>query len=225
MKHMSKHHRGNTIASVSEAPASTRTRARYRSGVARPRIPWGRLAAMGALLLIIGGTLIWLGTQNNPTSSTSNGLVGNPAPMAGLQLASSQGHPVSLAQYRGKKVVLFFYEGATCGSCQQQLSLIQGILGKRHDTVAVAASVDPAGTSMGVAQQLKLTYPIIADTGHRLGGAFGDFHVETAGMDMGEVDNHAVYVLDAKGIVRWAKQAASTMWVPESDITSALNNA
>jgi peroxiredoxin Q/BCP len=174
---------------------------------------------------VISGTLVWLATQQNTASSSSQGLIGKPAPAAGLRLASSEGRSISLAQYHGKKVILFFYEGSTCGSCQQELSLIQSILAKRHDTAAVAASVDPVGTSTNVAAQLKLTFPILADSNHRLGSSFDDFHVEAAGMDMGDVDNHAVYVLDQKGVVRWAQQAPSTMWVSADDIITALNQA
>jgi peroxiredoxin Q/BCP len=198
------------------------SRARNR-GQARPRVTWRYAAAACAVLVI--AVLGWLLSQSRASSSTGAALVGKPAPLAGLRLASSQGRPVSLAQYHGRKVVLFFYEGSTCGSCQQQLSLIQNLIAKRHDSVAVAASVDPAATSANVAQQLRLTYPILADVNHQLGSAFGDFHVEVAGMDMGDVDNHAVYELDQHGVVRWAKQAASTMWVPEGDITSALDQS
>jgi peroxiredoxin Q/BCP len=225
MKNMSKHRYGVSNAHIIEAPTQPKTRARNRSAQARKRISWGRLAAAGALLLLIGGTLLWLVGQASSTSSSGASPVGKPAPQANLQLASTQGHPISLAQYHGKKVLVFFYEGSTCGSCQQQLSLIQSIVAKRHDTAAVAASVDPVSTSTNVAQQLKLTFPILADTNHLLGSGFNDFHVEVAGMDMGDVDNHAVYVLDQKGVVRWAQQAASTMWVPENDITAALNRA
>jgi len=177
------------------------------------------------VVLAIVGTLVWLVTHQGTASSTGQGLVGKPAPLASLQLASSEGHQVSLSQFSGKKVVLFFYEGSTCGSCQQELSLIQGLVAKRHDTVAVAATVDPVGTSTNVASQLKLSYPILADVNHQLGSAFNDFHVEVAGMDMGDVDNYAVYVLDAKGVVRWADQAPSTMWISDSDISAALNRA
>ena len=211
-------------AATGELPPHARTRARGRVQSSGNK-SWGRLAGAGAVVLVIVGTLVWLVTQQGTASSTGQSLVGKPAPLASLRLASSQGHPLSLGQFGGKKVVLFFYEGSTCGSCQQELSLIQGIVTKRHDVVAVAATVDPAGTSASVAQHLNLSYPILADVNHQLGSAFDDFHVEVAGMDMGNVDNHAVYVLDAKGVVRWADQAPSTMWISDGDISAALDKA
>jgi peroxiredoxin len=224
MNTMSKQRFGATSATISETPSRTRTRthARARSG---KNTSWGRLAGAGVLVLLIAGVLVWMATQQSAAGSTNQGLVGAQAPLTSMRFASSQGRALSLDQFRGKKVVLFFYEGSTCGSCQQELSLLQGIVGMRHDTVAVAASVDPVSTSTNVAKQLKLGYPILADVNHLLGSAFNDFHVEVAGMDMGSVDNHAVYVLDAKGVVRWANQAPSTMWIAEPDITAALNKA
>jgi len=88
--------------------------------------------------------------------------------------------------------------------------------------VVVAASVDPIATSRGLAAQLHLGYPITEDTGHQLGSAFGDFHVTGAGMDMGPVDNHAIFVLDGRGVVRWKAMAADTMHVDDKDVIAAV---
>jgi peroxiredoxin len=221
---MSKHHTNKTDAGVVTRPARAGSRARNRSRQVH-YFPWGRaLSVVGVAALVIG-TLIWLTQQNAPVSDAQT-LVGRAAPAASLPLASSQGGSASLAQYRGKKVVLYFYEGSTCGSCQQQLVQLQNnIAAKRHDTVVVAASVDPAATSRPLAQQLKLSFPILADTDHALGSAFHDYHLTTGGMDMGPVDNHAIFVLDAQGRVCWVKLAADTMYVSADAITAALDKA
>jgi peroxiredoxin len=86
----------------------------------------------------------------------------------------------------------------------------------------VGVSVDPIATSRALADQLHLGYPIVQDVNHQLGSAFGDFHVPTAGMDMGPVDNHAIFVLDQHGVVRWKAMAADTMHVPDQDVIAAL---
>lgn len=86
----------------------------------------------------------------------------------------------------------------------------------------VAVSVDPIATSRGLASQLNLGYPIIADVDHQLGSAVGDFHVTGAGMDMGPVDNHAIFVLDQHGVLRWKAMAADTMRVDDQDVITAL---
>jgi peroxiredoxin len=185
----------------------------------------GRALSAAGLIAVVLGTLFWLTQQNAPVSDART-LVGRAAPAANLQLPSSQGGSASLAQYRGKKVVLYFYEGSTCGSCQQQLVQLQNnIAARRQDAVVVAASVDLAATSRPLTQQLKLSFPILADTNHALGSAFHDYHLTTGGMDMGPVDNHAIFVLNAQGTVRWVKLAADTMYVSADEITVALDKA
>jgi peroxiredoxin len=89
----------------------------------------------------------------------------------------------------------------------------------------IAATVDPISTSRSVAKQLNLGYPIIEDVSHHLGDAFGDYHLVSGGMDMGSVDNHAVFVLNKRGVVRWKDMAGDTMNVDESDILRALARA
>lgn len=89
----------------------------------------------------------------------------------------------------------------------------------------VAVSVDPIATSMGLASQLKLGYPIIEDVNHQLGSVMGDFHLTTAGMDMGPVDNHAIFILDQRGVVRWKALAADTMHVDDQAVITALHRA
>ena len=101
---------------------------------------------------------------------------------------------------------------------QHDLSAIRGA-----GAVVVAASVDPIDTSRGLANQLNLGYPIIEDANHDLGSALADFHLATAGMDMGPVDNHAVFVLDGHGVVRWKAMAADTMHVNDQDVIAALH--
>jgi peroxiredoxin Q/BCP len=167
-----------------------------------------------------------MSTQRTASPAAAS-VAGAPAPRAHLALPSTLGRTLSLAQYRGKKVVLYFYEGATCGACQQQLVQLQNDLTTIHGTgaVVIGVSVDPLATSQMLASQLHLGFPLVEDTGHQLGSAFGDFHLVTAGMDMGPVDNHAIFVLDKQGMVRWSKLAADTMVVSDSDVIAALQQA
>jgi peroxiredoxin len=104
---------------------------------------------------------------------------------------------------------------------------LQGDLNKIHaeggDVVAV--TVDPIGTSRSAAKQMKLGFPIVEDVNHHLGDAFQDFHLTTGGMDMGPVDNHAIFILDRHGTIRWKDMASDTMNVDEGSILQALSKA
>jgi hypothetical protein len=44
-------------------------------------------------------------------------------------------------------------------------------------------------------------------------------------MDMGPVDNHSIFVVDATGDLRWKELAPDTMHVPVDDVLAALNRA
>ena len=85
----------------------------------------------------------------------------------------------------------------------------------------LAVSVDPLSTSQSVVAQLRLGFPILEDTGHALGSAFGVFRLPGS-MDMGPVDSHSIFVLDASGRVKWKQLAPDTMHVPVDAVLAAL---
>ncbi len=87
----------------------------------------------------------------------------------------------------------------------------------------VAVSVDPLALSRSLAAQLQLGFPIVEDTDHRLGTAFGVFRLPS-GMDMGPVDSHAIFVVDAGGRVRWKQLAPDTMHVPMGAVLAAIKS-
>ena len=92
---------------------------------------------------------------------------------------------------------------------------------ERLGGTVVAATVEPLAISRSLAAQLNLGFPIVEDSGHALGSAFGVFRLPS-GMDMGPVDAHSVFVIDALGYVRWKRLAPDTMHVPMDAILEAL---
>ena len=88
----------------------------------------------------------------------------------------------------------------------------------------LGVSVDPVDQSKSLAGQLKLGFPILEDRNHALGSAFGVFRLP-GGMDMGPVDSHSIFVIDASGHVRWEQLAPDTMHVAVSDVLAAVQQA
>ena len=78
--------------------------------------------------------------------------------------------------------------------------------------------------SRSLAAQLGLEFPVLEDRDHALGSAFGVFRVPGV-HDMGPVDNHSIFVIDADGRVRWKRLAPGTMHVPMDAILAALRSA
>ena len=87
----------------------------------------------------------------------------------------------------------------------------------------VAVTVEPLPVSRSLAAQLGLGFPVLEDQDHRWGSAFGVFRMPGV-MDMGPVDNHSVFVIDAGGRVQWKQLAPDTMHVPMDAILAALRS-
>ncbi|PZR94340.1 MAG: hypothetical protein DLM67_12635, partial [Candidatus Nephthysia bennettiae] len=73
-------------------------------------------------------------------------------------------------------------------------------------------------SSKSLASQLQLGYPILQDRDHALGSAFDVYRLPMAGMDMGAVDSHSIFVVDANGRVAWKRLAADTMHWSSPDL-------
>ncbi|MDQ6712977.1 MAG: hypothetical protein M3Z28_07270 [Candidatus Dormibacteraeota bacterium] len=71
--------------------------------------PWLWVAG-GAFILILAGAFIW--QRTSPASTPSTGVIAEGAAVPALSQPSTTGQALSLAQFSGKKVVVYFYEGA-----------------------------------------------------------------------------------------------------------------
>src|SRR6266545_1584293 len=82
------------------------------------------LTVLGVLVLAgLGFAVRSLGSPTTaPVSATSV------ARVASTRFSASDGKPFTLAGLRGSKVVLYFYEGQSCGACQTQLQQLQAQL-------------------------------------------------------------------------------------------------
>src|SRR6184192_4555842 len=81
--------------------------------------------------------------------------------------------------------------------------------------------VEPVEKSKSLVDQLRLGFPILQDRDHALGSAFGVFRIP-GGMDMGDMDGHSIFVIDAGGHIRWKQLAPDTMHVAVDDVLAAL---
>ena len=102
---------------------------------------------------------------------------------------------------------------------QSELAAIQAAGGR-----VVGVSTDPLTTSATLATQLHLGFPILEDRDHVLGSGFGVFRLPS-GMDMGAVDGHSIFVIDASGRVAWKQLAPDSMHVPVGQVVAAVRAA
>ena len=106
-------------------------------------------------------------------TSTSVLQPGSPAPR--FKLPSSTGEQIDLADYRGKRVVLYFYPKAdTPGCTTEACGFRDAIAGyKKLDVPVFGISPDPIADVKAFAEKFDLNFPLLADADHAVTETFG----------------------------------------------------
>lgn len=86
-----------------------------------------------------------------------------------------QGHDVSLKDFRGKKVVLYFYPKDNTSGCTKEACDFRDNLGriKRKDAVVLGVSPDSEKSHGKFKSKFDLTFPLLVDEDKKLVNAFG----------------------------------------------------
>jgi len=77
----------------------------------RAAFRWILLTGGAAFVLMVVGAFIWI-QRTSPASTTSAGVIADGTTVPAIAQPSTTGQTLSLAQFTGKKVVVYFYEGA-----------------------------------------------------------------------------------------------------------------
>ena len=125
---------------------------------------------------------------------------GSPAPE--FTLRDQDGNKVSLADYRGRTVVLVFYPADFSRVCTDQLSVYQEVLPQFEEagTQLVGISVDGAFCHKAFYQQLNTTIPLLADF-HTKGEVAKSYGVWS---DKYGVAKRCLVMVDPDGVVQWS---------------------
>ena len=154
-------------------------------------------------------------------TAESTGLpVGTRAP--GFTLPDRDGRPVSLADFRGRPVVLVFYPLDWSPGCSRQLELYQQELDefRARGVHLVGISVDSIYSHGAWAAVRGLTFPLLSDS-HPQGEVARRYGVwrESDGFS-----DRALYVVDADGVIRWAHVSPQVDHLPDIyDLFDALD--
>lgn len=170
----------------------------------RQRRGW---AAWAAALLVIGVLVTAALLTSRPTASTET----RTAP--DFTLTASDGSTVSLADYRGEPVVLYFNEGAGCDSCLLQMAEIE------KDRAFAEAGITVLPIVMNTAEQINadrerlgVQAPFLLDDG-TVSSAY-----DTLGKGMhAGLPGHGFILIDADGTQLWHGNYPS-MWLAPADL-------
>lgn len=99
--------------------------------------------------------------------------VGQPAPE--IALRDGDGHPVSLRDFRGKKVVLYFYPKDATPGCTREACDFRDRCAEFAAAGAVVLGVSPDGESSHrkFAAKYDLPFPLLADVENRAATDYG----------------------------------------------------
>jgi peroxiredoxin Q/BCP len=143
--------------------------------------------------------------------------VGEPAPP--FTLAGTGERSYSLADERGKVVVLVFYPGDDTPVCTTQLRSYSDDFSQFEDTGAVVWAISPQDVASHEKFSCKyggFKFPLLADTDKAVGRAYGI---------LGPVGfyRRSVFVVDADGVVRYAHRALSGLtYRPTDELVEAV---
>ena len=113
-------------------------------------------------------------------------------------LPDQNGDAVSLASFKGQRVVIYFYPKDDTPGCTMEACAFRD---SYADLQAMGAEVwgvsgDDAASHQRFAQRHNLPYPLLVDKGNQLRKAFGVPAV------LGLLPGRVTYVIDADGVIR-----------------------
>jgi peroxiredoxin len=142
-------------------------------------------------------------TGERPKLATLGPYLWKPAQAPDFNLVGADGKRVTLADYRGRPLLLFFYLGHGCVHCLEQLNALAPAAPEFASAgismLAVSAdSPDALGRTQSKARASGgFPFPIVSDADRSVFKAYRAFD------DFENVPLHGVFLLDGEGRIRW----------------------
>jgi glutaredoxin-dependent peroxiredoxin len=117
----------------------------------------------------------------------------------------------TLSEFSGKKLVLLFYPGAFTGVCTKEMCSFRDSLSEYNKLGAqvVAISVDSPFANKGFKDQNNLAFPLLSDYTKSVSQQYTGLYSDFAGLPGLTAAKRAAFVLDGKGVVKYA-------WISDS---------
>ena len=208
---MSSH--GRSLQTTRRATPATKPRrptARQRAAQRRRR-QWIGWAATFAVAIAVVAAVV-LGGRSSKAS------VSGAAP--GFRLASTAGGSVSLADYRGRNVLLYFNEGVGCDACFYQMAKLEADGGLAAAGVTVLPVVMNSTGQVGdELRRFGVTTPFLSDTDGSVSRAY-----KTLGTGHhANLPGHSFVLVGPDGRMRWRADYPG-MWVEPADLDQLVRS-
>lgn len=215
------------MSRTTSRPAKPRSTAKPRHRI----LVW--VLAVAAIAAIVIGLYAIFSGSAGPTTSASGTTydVGQPGPgqaAPAFSLADTTGKQVSLADYRGKTVLLYFQEGLSCQPCWDQLTSLEQDATKVKAAgidAIVSITSDPANLIAQKTQDMGLTTPVLSDPDL---ATSEKYEANQYGMMGTSRDGHSFILVDPDGTITWRADYGGapnyTMFVPVDQLLTDLQN-
>ena len=90
-----------------------------------------------------------------------------------FSLPAQSGQTVSLAGFRGRRVLVYFYPKADTPGCTTQACGLRDVLGDVGETAVVGISPDAPERQAAFDQKYTLGFPLLSDEDHSVAEAYG----------------------------------------------------
>lgn len=126
---------------------------------------------------------------------------GETAPEFSAQTDS--GEPISLSDYRGKNIVLYFYPKADTPGCTTEACNFRDdyTAYKKKDVVILGVSPDTVKKQANFKQKFELPFTLIADEGHAISDQYGVWGPKKIMGKEYEGVHRTTFLIDQKGLI------------------------
>ena len=133
-----------------------------------------------------------------------------------FKLFSSELKEVSLADFKGKKLVLQFFPMAFTGNCTTQLCTMRDSFGfyEGMNAAVLGISVDSPFTLAKFKEEQSYQFPLLSDFNKETSGAYGALYEEFV-YNLKGVSKRAAFVIDEEGKILYAEVLESAGDLPD----------
>ena len=114
------------------------------------------------------------------------------------------GQELSLAQFKGNKIALFFYPGDDTPTCTKEACNLRDHFTSLQDDgwIIIGVSPDNEKSHLKFIEKYQLPFPLIADTDHQWLNAFGVWGEKNKFGKTYEGVHRTTYLIDEEGIIK-----------------------
>lgn len=200
-------------------------------GAKRRWLTWTIAAASLAIALVALYGIFSGATAPKGSGTAKSYAVGQPGPgqaAPGFTLEDTTGRQVSLADYKGTSVLLYFQEGLTCQPCWDQLSSLEKDSAKVKAAgidAVLSITTDPANLIARKTRDMGLSTPVLSDPALTVSEKY---NANKYGMMGAMRDGHTFILVGPDGTIRWRADYGGapdyTMFVPVDQLLTDLKD-